>query len=388
MLFRMISHQIQGFVRLCGIVVCLGGWASASGDEPESLRFVNADAASVARPRLQIINGTSHPVEIFWIESAEKRVPKGTVAPGESKIITTTLGHRFAIAGDGGGEDVMVTSELPIQAYRVGGVPAFYTQRASAGGFPVVASSSVNPYALKEAVYIINMMLAERPDVRDAMIKSGARLSILAHNEFTTDQPEWAWLADVPVAGMEGVSPKDFRDARARGMGGSQTDPYCSCAEENLLAYRGDPYAAENILIHELAHNIHLRGMVNVDPTFDTRVKAAYDAAMAEGLWKGKYASVNHHEYFAEGAQSWFDDNRENDHDHNHVNTRAELIEYDHRLAALCEEVFGDTDFRYTKPTTRLKDHLDGYDPSQAPTFTWPKRLKLAQERIRRSRSE
>ena len=35
---------------------------------------------------------------------------------------------------------------------------------------------------------------------------------------------------------------------------------------------------------------------------------------------------MNHHEYFAEGVQSWFDNNRENDHDHNHVNTRAELL--------------------------------------------------------------
>ena len=35
-------------------------------------------------------------------------------------------------------------------------------------------------------------------------------------------------------------------------MGGSLTDPFCSCAEENLLAYAGDPYAKENILIHEL----------------------------------------------------------------------------------------------------------------------------------------
>jgi hypothetical protein len=60
-----------------------------------------------------------------------------------------------------------------------------------------------------------------------------------------------------------------------------------------------------------------------VDATFDRRVKASYDAAMKAGLWKGKYASVNHHEYFAEGVQSWFDNNREDDHDHNHVNTRA-----------------------------------------------------------------
>jgi hypothetical protein len=174
-------------------------------------------------------------------------------------------------------------------------------------------------------------------------------------------------------------------------MGGSITDPYCSCAEENLLAYDGDPYSTENILIHELAHNIHLRGMINVDATFDQRVKASYDAAMKAGLWKGKYASVNHHEYFAEGVQNWFDNNREPDHDHNHVNTRAELLEYDPGLAALCREVFGDTELKYTKPQTRLTGHLAGYDPKTAPKFTWPPRLEKARELIRakaRARSD
>ena len=81
---------------------------------------------------------------------------------------------------------------------------------------------------------------------------------------------------------------------------------------------------------------------------------------MKAGLWKGKYAATNHHEYFAEGVQSWFDNNRENDHDHNHVNTRAELIEYDPGLAAMCREVFGDTELKYTKPATRLTGHMAG----------------------------
>jgi hypothetical protein len=227
-------------------------------------------------------------------------------------------------------------------------------------------------------------MLARRPDVRTAMIRSGARLCVLAHNEFTTDQPEFARLAERPVAEFPKVSGKDYWDARARGMGGSRRDPYCSCAEENLLGYPGDPFAAECILIHELAHNIHLRGMVNVDPTFDGRLKATYDAAMEAGLWKGKYASVNHHEYFAEGVQSWFDDNRENDHDHNHVNTRAELLEYDPGLATICREVFGDTKLKYTKPATRLEGHLAGYDPASAPAFIWPERLDDARTQILR----
>ena len=125
--------------------------------------------------------------------------------------------------------------------------------------------------------------------------------------------------------------------------------------------------------------------MVNVDPTFDTRLKATYDAAMKAGLWKGKYAGVNHHEYFAEGVQSWFDDNREHDHDHNHVNTRAELVEYDPGLAAICREVFGDTVLKYTKPATRLTGHLAGYDPAKAPRFTWPDRLQAAKDEIHRA---
>jgi hypothetical protein len=337
------------------------------------------------RPQLQIFNGTDRPVDVFWLKTSDERVPNGTIEPGQHTIITTTLGHRFALVGGGDEAETVIESEVPVQAYRLGGIPAIYTQRSDAEGFPVVASAGVNPYAVREAVSIVNQMLSQRPDVRTAMIKSGARLCILAHNEFTTDLPEWAWLADVPEPGFTGISARDYRDARARGMGGSETDPYCSCAEENLLGFEGDPYASENILIHELAHNIHLRGMSNVDPTFDTRVKAAYDTAMNEGLWKGKYASVNHHEYFAEGVQSWFDNNRQNDHDHNHVDTRVELLEYDPRLAALCREVFGNTEFRYTRPTTRLTGHLSGYDPAKSPRFEFPQRLDEVRKMIRAS---
>jgi hypothetical protein len=249
----------------------------------------------------------------------------------------------------------------------------FYKKYVSAGGYPIVSSERVNDYALKEAAYLVDLMLARRPDVRKAMIKSGSRLLIMAHDEFTTDMPEYARFKR-----------KDYWDRRARGLGGSETDPVCSTGEENLLAFAGDPYEQESIFIHEFAHNIHLRGLLNVDPKFDDRLKRAYTAAMSEGLWKTKYASVNSREYWAEGVQSWFDNNRRPDHDHNHVDTRKELIEYDPRLAALCREVFGDTKLRYTKPTTRLTGHMTGYDPTKAPKFSWPDRLKKADAQIKR----
>jgi len=336
---------------------------------------------------LQVLNGSPQPVEVFWLKTPNDRILSGAISPGGQSFINTTIGHRFAVVGQNDGAEMLVTSRVPVQAVRFAppdadGIPAFYTQRRLANGFPIVASARVNPLALDEAVFLVEQMLGQRPDVLQAMIESGSRLCILAHDEFTTDQPEFARLAAAAAPGFPTLPPADYWDARARGMGGSERDPFCSCAEENLLGYPGDPYAAECILIHELAHNIHLRGMTNVDPTFDRRLKAAYQQAMAAGLWQGVYASVNHHEYFAEGVQSWFDNNRSNDHDHNHVDTREELIAYDPALAELCREVFGDTQLRYTKPATRLRDHLAGYDPSTAPRFSWPERLRAAKNAI------
>lgn len=350
----------------------------------------SASAADSPRPRLQVINASTETVDLFWLPAEGPEKPSGTISPGKDLVIDTTLGHRFAVVARKSRTRQLLQSEVLVQGFRFDtktndGIPEFYTQRTEADGFPIVASETVNPYALKEAAYLIRQMLAKRTDIREAMIKSGARFCIIAHDEFTTDLPEFSQFADDSESPYPNVSPKDFWDARARGTGGSTTDPYCSCGEENLLGYPGDPYEKENILIHEFAHNIHLRGMSNIDPGFDDRLQAAYEKAMAAGLWKDKYAATNRFEYFAEGVQSWFDNNREDDHDHNHVNTRAELIEYDPGLAAFCKEVFGDTELSYTKPATRLTGHMKGYDPEKAPSFTWPERLKNARTAIRRN---
>jgi hypothetical protein len=339
------------------------------------------------RPSLQIINGSEQSIEIFWAPAGMDRVSNGRLEPGQQTTIRTEIGHQFAVVAQSDGRESMVTCELPVQSFRydpnsIDGIPSFYTQRVFVHGYPIVASSNVNPFALKEAAYWVDQMLADRPDIRDAMIRSGSRMCIMAWNEYTTDLPEFRWLAREKLTEFPDLDPKDYWDARARGLGGSENDPLCSCAEENLLAYSGDPYASECILIHEFAHNIHLRGLINIDPSFDQRLRDTYDKAMKMGLWRGTYASVNHYEYFAEGVQSWFDNNRENDHDHNHVNTRTELESYDPGLAAICKEVFGETRLTYTKPTLRRIEHLEGFDPSSSPTFSWPSRLKLANERI------
>ena len=103
--------------------------------------------SAAPRPKLQFINGSTQAMDIFWLKSATERVPNGSVAPGDNTIITTTLGHRFVIVDREDRSESTVTSEVPVQAFRVGGVPAFYTRRTDAHGFPIVASDAVNPYA-------------------------------------------------------------------------------------------------------------------------------------------------------------------------------------------------------------------------------------------------
>ena len=89
------------------------------------------------------------------------------------------------------------------------------------------------------------------------------------------------------------------------------------------------------------------------DPGFRPRVDAAFKAAREAGLWDETYAATDVLEYWAEGVQSWFDSNataQPANGVHNHVDTRAELLEYDPTLAALVKEVFGDTTWRFKCP--------------------------------------
>jgi cyclophilin family peptidyl-prolyl cis-trans isomerase len=212
---------------------------------------------------------------------------------------------------------------------------------------------------MREATWIIQNMLALHPEVLRVMATNRARLVVMAFNEYTTDVPEYT-----------NRSPKVFWDRRARGLGGR----VCSCAEENLLCFPNDPYAAENILIHEFGHAIANVGMRALDTTFSNHLRQAYQSATNAGKWKGTYAGSTPSEYWAEGVQDWFDNNRENDAQHNWVNTRTELKQYDPTLAKLCHEVFGEVPWRYQKPTQRqAKDraHLVGFDPTKSPQFRW-----------------
>ena len=236
----------------------------------------------------------------------------------------------------------------------------FYQQWIDVEGFPVVASSKVNPYALKEAAWQIWQMIGHLPEVLQVLAQKQVRFSIIAHNELISEIPEY----NFPFS--------DFLLFWARGIGGSGLEvpghPAVSSSEENILHYPGGG-GLYNALIHEFAHTIHRFGLNTIDPTFDNRLKAAYDAAMAQGLWQGTYASSDRREYWAEGTMGWFHPNGGGSFS-NFGTTRLALKAYDPGLAALLAEIYGDTQWRYTPSIVRLNlPHLQGFNPQDSPTF-------------------
>ena len=253
----------------------------------------------------------------------------------------------------------------------------FYQQWIDVAGFPVVASEKVNPYALKEAAWLIWQMIGHRPEILHAFVQKRVRFVVIGHTEIPTDIPDYS---------DEGP---DFLTYRMRGLGGGGLSGHTavSSSEENILVYPGDTgRGLSSVLIHEFAHAIHRFGLNTVDPTFNDRLQTVYDAAMEKGLWKGTYASSDRQEYWAETTQDWFHPKGGGSFKDN---TRQALKVYDLGIAALLAEVYGDSEWRYTPPAVRLHlPHLQGFNPQNSPTFSPPPELEELYRQFRDPNSD
>jgi alpha-glucosidase len=200
---------------------------------------------------------------------------------------------------------------------------SFYKKYVDVNGIPLISSWRVPDSAFVAAhrtLYAMTSMLPK--EVLDSMVNYGTRVAIMARYEGTTDIPEHHYLINDTALNW---------DLRARGLGGDLELPLTSCAEENVLAYQIDKYHAEDILIHEFAHSIHLIGLALAVPDFDGRLKQCYENAKTKGILDGTYRLTDKEEYFAEAVQDWFNVNAEMDHNdgkHNWCNTREELQDF------------------------------------------------------------
>ena len=78
----------------------------------------------------------------------------------------------------------------PVAVRKTFNLDPFYEQWIDVEGLPVVASAKVNPYAVKEAAYLVRQMIGHRQDVLQALAENNVRFAVMAHNELTTQIPE------------------------------------------------------------------------------------------------------------------------------------------------------------------------------------------------------
>lgn len=249
---------------------------------------------------------------------------------------------------------------------------AFYKKYIDVKGMPVVAAGEVADKALERTYDIVTHMLAGRPDIIEAMVKNKMYLIIIGKDQVYTDMPEY----------RRSPNP-EYQNERVRGTGGRPT----SFGEENLLSLPIDRYDDESIGVHEFCHTIDST-LRSIDSTWTERKNKVYRNALDKGLWKLSYAAGNPGEFWAEIAQSYFDCNRTNNWNHNHIGTREQLKEYDPESYELVHSTFKltpENDWRYswlqklpnvTEPPAKFK--VDPYYTK----FTWAREFPVVGKEV------
>ena len=248
------------------------------------------------------------------------------------------------------------TATLPVARQRVAHPPAhlgldpYYRKYLDAAGIPVVASADVDDAELYHAHDIILAMLSNRPDLLAAMSANRYRVIIYEHDgcrgpyqvpELRDDLPPGSCTRTTGIASLTG---------RANRF----TGEFVLVIESIGVAPATLPYC-NFIFVHEFAHLIdytlsfRLPGPNVFDPLFEPRVRNAYNAALAAGLYQDAYAATDWREYWAEAVTFWFLPDMLT----GQVRTPAhvsKLADYDPAIATLVGEVFGNADLPDCNP--------------------------------------
>lgn len=187
--------------------------------------------------------------------------------------------------------------------YKESPLSSFYKKYLDCDGLPILSSAAVSDTALFQARHIARTMLERIPAARDEMIKCHFRIGVVGYKENITDLPECKM--------MTVWWPETDWNERGRGYGATLAIPVMTIGEENLVKIPNftERYKDESIMVHEFAHNIDF-ALRRIDSGFARKLDDAFAKAKKEGLWKGSYSMENCEEYFAEGAQAWYDNCR------------------------------------------------------------------------------
>lgn len=178
----------------------------------------------------------------------------------------------------------------------------FYTQAIETQGIIIKAPQAIDSKALERAKEIIDRMLGRaQPEVVERMVGEDAQLAIIPQKSFITVLPEFSHLR-----GRRDPNGNSYDSFAVRGTGAVRGKPVTATSEENLLKLRGDPFAAEDITVHEVAHAVHNLGLTEEERRAWDRLYRKY-----RRNFQTVFAGTNKDEFFAELTQSCFECNNE-----------------------------------------------------------------------------
>ena len=248
-----------------------------------------------------------------------------------------------------------------------------------ADGIAVVGSAKVSARALHAAADVIVHMLSLRSDLRQSLVDRGYYYVVMAENEWLSEMPGLEYLRRDDTATTADETLREHDGIRGLAGGHSNNRPFAVSNEEGLLrrlTARTSAISEEvtRVVVHEFAHAIHLDAIRRVDSDLFDRINDAYDAAVAADLWTGEYIATNANEYWADGANMWFNNLFETS--GRPQNTREELLEHDPQLHALLSEVFP-TDYipgfaRYPNPS---EESQSSENQTTVPDYLIPRHL-------------
>lgn len=195
------------------------------------------------------------------------------------------------------------------------GLNSYYTKYLNCTGIPVIAPSSVPDEALYIASETTEFMLTGLANVRTKLVNDGNYIALYPEGGSLTDLPE-PFVGSAVNDGAytwQGPGPNDLR-AVANDAG-------------SILCLPGAP--AGHVLVHEIAHMIHIGGLRLLNNSFENELTAIYNQSMSGGNWSNTYGTTNRAELLAEAVTIYYGVNwigpEGGNGSRNNIGTRAEL---------------------------------------------------------------
>ena len=213
------------------------------------------------------------------------------------------------------------------------GLPSFmtaYTKRTYAhGAFLIASRESISGLAHERTKHIIEAMVT--PQQAADLRKLGSAIVIVGVPDKLTELPGFTFLAD----------DRNTNWNRTAGCGATESLPVSTIFERHLLHTPEDEYVDENILVHEFAHHVMDIWIAKMRPDWMKQLHDAWNDAQHSGAYLAdSYALCSPGEYFAEGAQLFFNATRRTDKEATGGMTRARLPHADPQLFLLLRRVF------------------------------------------------